>query len=60
VLFVARLVFLLGSAAFSLLFIVNTPPDSIPVFRYLLLLAMLFSLFCYTLELERLGKTLLA
>jgi hypothetical protein len=60
VLFVARLVFLLGSAAFSLLFIVNTPSDAIPVFRYLLLLTMLFSLFCYTLELERLGKSLLA
>jgi len=57
VLFVARLVFLLGSAAFSLLFIVNAPSTHIPVFRYLLLVAMLFSLFCYTLELERLGKT---
>lgn len=59
VLFVARLVFLLGSAAFSILFIVNAPATHIPVYRYLLLLAMLFSLFCYTLELERLGKTFL-
>jgi hypothetical protein len=54
--FVARLTFILASSTFALMFFVRfdqlplTPP------RIVMVLALLFSMFCYTLELERLAK----
>lgn len=56
--FVARLSFIFGSAVFSVVFFARLSELSISPLRMIVLLAVLFSLFCYTLELERLGKAL--
>ena len=56
--FVARLSFIFGSALFSVVFFARMPELNISPVRIVVLLAVLFSLFCYTLELERLGKAL--
>ena len=58
-LFVARLAFLLPTAIFSFLFIAKALENQLPVSRYLVILSGLFSLFCYTRELERFGNRLL-
>ena len=63
-LFTARLSFLFGGAFFSAIFFRHLPElGSAPPFwqvlvRILLIAAMLFGLFCYSLELERLGKAI--
>ncbi len=56
--FVARLSFIFASSSFTLIFIVRFEDLNLPFDRILMLLAMLFSMFCYTLELERLAKAL--
>ena len=53
--FVARLVFMVVTAVFSFIFIQKRIGD-IPLDRLALILAMLFSLFCYMLEVQRLGS----
>ena len=56
--FVARLSFIFASASFTVIFFARFDQLSLPPHRILIVLAMLFSLFCYTLELERLAKAL--
>lgn len=55
--FVARLVFTLATAIFSFVFISKKLGD-IPAWRLLLTLAVLFSLFLFMQELQRLGKSM--
>jgi hypothetical protein len=60
VLFFARLSFVLATSVFSFVFISRKPDFfQIPGHGTMLTLAVLFSLFCYTRELENLGKDLL-
>lgn len=60
--FVGRLSFVFGAALFSLFFLRHTPGLTegalILVPRIAILLATLFCLYCFTLELERLGNAL--
>ena len=56
VLFLARMVYVLPTAIFGFVFVAQRPEFEIPVFRCLVLLLGLFSLFCYVRELERLGR----
>jgi hypothetical protein len=59
VLFVARMSFVLATAVFGFVFIVRRPEFQIPTSRYVIVIAGLFALFCYTQELERLGRALI-
>jgi hypothetical protein len=56
--FLARMVFVVASSIFGLVFITRSPGLQIPTLRYLVILVGLFSLFCYMKELERLGAAL--
>jgi hypothetical protein len=58
-LFMARMGFVLATSIFGFVFITQKPGFHIPAFRYVVTLVGLFSLYCYTRELERLGTTLL-
>jgi hypothetical protein len=58
VLFVARMSFVLATSIFGFLFIVRRPELQIPMPRYFVVIIALFGLFCYTQELERLGRAL--
>ncbi len=51
--FVARLSFIFASSTFTVIFFARFDQLSLPPHRILMVLALLFSLFCYTLELER-------
>jgi hypothetical protein len=59
VLFVARMSFVLATAVFGFVFIVRRPELQIPTSRYLVVIIALFALFCYTQELEQLGRALI-
>ena len=59
VLFVARMSFVLATAVFGFVFIVRRPEFQIPASRYLVLIIGLFALFCYTQELEQLGRAMI-
>jgi hypothetical protein len=56
--FAARLSFILASSTFAVVFLARFEQLSLPLHRILMVLALLFSLFCFSLELERLGKAL--
>ena len=56
ILFLARMVFVLPTSIFGFVFVAQRPEFEIPVFKCLVLLLGLFSLFCYVRELERLGR----
>ncbi|MFC5504912.1 hypothetical protein ACFPN9_06530 [Bosea massiliensis] len=62
--FASRIGFIFGSALFSVYFLRHAPVVDLStadlVWRGTLLLAILFALYCYTLELERLGAALQA
>ncbi len=62
--FASRIGFIFGSALFSVYFLRHAPVVELStadlIWRGSLLLAILFSLYCYTLELERLGNALQA
>lgn len=58
--FFARLVFILPSSVFSVVFINNELKGRLPITRYVLGLCTLFSLYCYTLGLNRWGKRLMS
>jgi hypothetical protein len=60
VLFVARMSFVLATAVFGFVFIVRRPEFQIPASRYCAVIIGLFALFCYTQELEQLGRTLIS
>lgn len=59
-LFLARMSFVLPTSIFGFLFFAEKPGFHIPVFRYVITLLGLFSLYCYTRELERLGGAFLS
>jgi hypothetical protein len=59
VLFVARMSFVLATSVFGFVFIVRRPEFQIPASRYFIVIIALFALFCYTQELERLGRALI-
>jgi hypothetical protein len=59
VLFLSRIVFVLATAVFSFVFISEKLASEMPVLRYVLTLAGLFSLFLYSQELQWLGNALM-
>jgi len=59
VLFVARMSFVLATSVFGFVFIVRRPELFVPTSRYFVLTIGLFALFCYTQELEQLGRALI-
>ena len=59
VLFVARMSFVLATSIFGFVFIVRRPEFEIPMSRYFIVIIALFALFCYTQELEQLGRALI-
>ena len=50
------MIYVLPTAIFGFVFVAQRPEFDIPVFRCLVLLLGLFSLYCYVRELERLGR----
>lgn len=58
VLFLARMSFLLATTVFSFVFFAQKLASRMPISRYVLMSAGLFSLFCYMQELQRLGGRL--
>jgi hypothetical protein len=60
VLFVARMSFVLATSVFGFVFIVRRPELQIPMSRYFVVIIALFALFCYTQELEQLGRALIS
>lgn len=56
--FVARLSFILASSTFGVVFLIRFEQLSLPPHRIIMILALLFSMFCWSLELERLAKAL--
>ena len=59
VLFIARMSFVLATSIFGFVFIVRRPELQIPMSRYFILIVALFAVFCYTQELEQLGRALI-
>jgi hypothetical protein len=57
-LFAGRLVFTFASAMFTVVFYVKFDDLDIRVWKLALLLGLLFSLFCFTLQIEWLGRTM--
>lgn len=60
VLFLARLSLILGTATFSVIFLAQPQGLKIPLSRLPALLVVLFSLFCFSQELDRLGRAFLS
>jgi len=58
-LFFARLVFLLPSAYYTFTFLYYRVSDRVPVQRRLMLFPLLFSLFCYMLQVQRIGNSMM-
>jgi hypothetical protein len=59
ILFAGRLSFVVATSAFSLVFINHFGELNIPPHRMVALLMLLFAMFCWNLELERLAKALI-
>jgi hypothetical protein len=58
ILFLSRLNFIFAAGVFSAVYLVRFNDLDISLLGSVLLFAILFSIFCYTLELERLGRAL--
>ena len=58
VLFFARISFVFGTALFSIIVFLRLPDITVSVPRLSLLIVTMFSMFCYTLELEKLDRSL--
>ena len=58
ILFLSRLNFIFAAAVFSAVYLVRFNELEISLWGFVLLFGVLFSIFCYTLELERLGRAL--
>lgn len=56
--FAARLSFVFASSTFSVVFLARFDQLSLPPYRIAMVLLLLFSMFCWTLELERLARAL--
>jgi hypothetical protein len=52
--------FVFPASVFGFLFVAANPAFHIPIFRYIVSVLGLFSLYCYTRELERLGNAFLS
>ena len=59
ILFVARMAFVVAASIFGFVFIVRSPELQVLSSRYVVLVIGLFALFCYTQELEQLGRALI-
>jgi hypothetical protein len=59
VLFVGHLVFDVAVIFFTFMFIAAPPEFQRPLLKYAITTAAIFALFCYSLDLERLGNVLL-
>ena len=59
ILFLARMGFVLPTSIFGFVFIAQKHDFQIPAFRYGVILAGLFSLYCYLQDFERLGRSFL-
>jgi hypothetical protein len=59
VLFLSRLNFVFAGAVFSAVYLVRFNELEISLLGFVLISVVLFSIFCYTLELERMGRALL-
>lgn len=59
VLCLGRFGFVFASGVFTFVFLVPRPEFSMPIGRYVTTILGIFAIFCYTLELERLGRALL-
>ena len=59
ILFLSRLNFIFAAAVFSAVYLVRFNELEISLWVFVLLSGVLFSIFCYTLELERLGRALI-
>ena len=53
--FASRMGFVLATSIFGFVFITQKPEFHMPAFRYVITIVALFSLYCYTQELTRLG-----
>jgi hypothetical protein len=60
ILFVARMAFVVAASIFGFVFIARNPELQVSASRYVVLIMGLFALFCYTQELEQLGRALIA
>jgi hypothetical protein len=58
ILFLSRLNFIFAAAVFSAVYLVRFNELEISLWGFVFLSTVLFSIFCYTLELERLGRAL--
>ena len=58
ILFVSRLNFIFAAGVFSAVYLVRFNELEIALWGFVFLSTVLFSIFCYTLELERLGRAL--
>ena len=58
--FMARLSFIYASAMFSVVFLVQFENLDIRIWNFAILIMVLFTMFCYTLQLEWIGKTISA
>jgi hypothetical protein len=58
ILFLSRLTFIFAGAVFSAVYLVRFNELDISLWGLLILSIVLFSIFCYTLELERIGRAL--
>jgi hypothetical protein len=58
ILFLSRLNFIFAAAVFSAVYLVRINELEISLWGFVFLSTVLFSIFCYTLELERLGRAL--
>ena len=56
ILFLARMGFVLPTSVFGFVFVAQRTEFEIPIFKYLVILLGLFSLFCYVRELEGLSR----
>ena len=59
VLFLGRFAFVVASGVFTFMFLAPKPNFSVPISRYVITIFGVFSIFCYTLELDRFGRALL-
>ena len=56
--FVARLSFIYASTMFTVVFFLRFQQLPLPPYRIVMILLLLFSMYCWSLELERLAKAL--
>ena len=58
ILFMGRLAFVFATSVFSFVFLVNYEKLDVPLYRIVMLMMLLFSMFCWTLDLERFARAL--